>query len=232
VEGVTEVPQNMKINEAFRIGYYAGGIENGADLAAEAVAHVTGLRVDGWIIMDFQGFQAMVDAIGGITVDNPTAFTYTWAEEDYLARNFQFEFPAGRLELDATHAIDYARNRYTIVSAESSVFARLVRQQRVLQAIRGEMSGLAAVGKGLAVADSLVGHLHTNLSVLDLAMLAGKIDIDRRLELSEGVTLEATTNTVGQYVLAVIGRRGSADYQPLHDYISSSLTSEVAASVP
>ena len=50
VEGVPEVPQNMKINEAFRIGYYADGLENGADLAAEAVARVTGLQIDGWSI--------------------------------------------------------------------------------------------------------------------------------------------------------------------------------------
>ena len=56
VEGVPEVPQNMKINEAFRIGYYADGLTNGAELAAMAVTHVTGLEIDGWISLDFQGF--------------------------------------------------------------------------------------------------------------------------------------------------------------------------------
>lgn len=232
VEGVPEVPQNMKINEAFRIGYYEDGIQDGAELASKAVAHVTGLPIHGWISLDFQGFQAIVDAIGGITVDNPTEFAYTWGEEDYLAGNFQFHFPAGTLELGGERALDYARNRYTNVVQESSDFARLIRQQRVLQAIRAEMTGWEALPKGSGVADSLIGHLHTNLSVLDLVVLAGQLDIDRRIELSEGQVLEATTNTVGQYVLAVIGRNTSTDYQPLHSLLARELDPSTGASLP
>src|SRR5687768_6595198 len=135
VEGLAEVPQNMKINEAFRIGHYESGNANGAELASAAVAYATGLQIDGWISLDFQGFQAMVDAIGGITLENPTAFSYTWDEPDYLAGDFPYSFDAGTLTLTGQEALDYARNRYTNVAAESSDFARSVRQQRVLAAI-------------------------------------------------------------------------------------------------
>jgi len=230
VEGVPEVPQNMKINEAFAIGYYADGLENGAELAAEAVSVVTGLPVDGWITLDFQGFEAIVDAVGGITIDNPTAFAYTWAEETYLAGSFEGSFDAGTLELNGADALSYARNRYTSVIEESSDFARSVRQQRVLQAIRNEMTGWQALPKGLAVATALEGHLHTDLSVWDLGMLAGKLDIDQRVELSEDVILSATTNSIGQYVLVVIGQATSADYTPLHAYIADALANPPPAS--
>jgi len=224
VEGMPEVPQNMKINEAFRIGYYAGGLENGAQLAAEAVTHVTGLPVHGWIALDFQGFEAMVDAVGGITVENPTAFAYTWDEDSHLAGSFAGSFDAGTLELNGQDALTYARNRYTSVPAESSDFARLVRQQRVLQATRAEISGWQTLPKGLAVADALQGHLHTDLSVWDLGMLVGKLDVDQRVELSEDVILRATTNSIGQYVLVVIGQAHSGDYSLLHAYISEELS--------
>lgn len=230
VEGLAEVPQNMKINEAFRIGYYADGLENGGDLAAEAVAYVTGLSVDGWISLDFQGFEAMVDAIGGITIENPTAFRYTWGEPDYLAGNFQYSFEAGPLRLNGQQALDYARNRYTDVPAESSDFARSLRQQRVLTAIRAELGGWDTLSKGLSLADALRDHLHTNVAVLDLGMLAGSLTPDRRIELPEGQILEATTNTIGQYVLVVIGRSGPTDYGPLHEWISGALTEAVTAS--
>ncbi len=223
VEGVPEVPQNTKINEAFRIGYYEDGLEYGAELAAQAVAQVTGLTIHGWMSLDFQGFEAMVDAIGGITVDNPTAFEYAWDEPDYLAGNFEYAFAAGKLELDGQQALDYARNRYTSVVEESSDFARLVRQQRVLQAIRAQVTGWQTVSKGLALAESLAGHLDTNLSVIDLGMLGGKLDVDRRIELREGEILEATTNTIGQYVLVVSGRRSSDDYAPLHAFLTTAL---------
>jgi len=213
----------MKINEAFRIGYYEKGIEYGAELAAKAVTQVTGLTIHGWMSLDFQGFKAMVDAIGGITVENPTAFEYTWDEPDYLASNFQGIFAAGKLELDGQQALDYARNRYTSVVEESSDFARLVRQQHVLQAIRAQVTGWQTVSKGLALAESLAGHLDTNLSVIDLGMLGGKLDVDRRIELREGEILEATTNTIGQYVLVVSGRRSSDDYAPLHAFLTTAL---------
>lgn len=224
VEGIPEVPQNMKINEAFRIGYYADGLENGAELASQAVSQVTGLAVHGWITLDFQGFEAIVDAVGGITVDNPTAFAYTWAEESYLADSFEGSFEAGTIELNGEEALSYARNRYTSVTAESSDFARSVRQQRVLRAIRAEVTGWQSLPKGLAIANALEGHLHTNLSVWDLGMLVGKLDVDQRVELSEDVILQASTNSIGQYILVVIGQATSADYTPLHAYISDELS--------
>jgi LCP family protein required for cell wall assembly len=230
VEGVAQVPQNMKINEAFRIGYYADGLENGAELAAEAVARVTGLQIDGWITLDFQGFEAMVDAMGGITVENPTAFAYTWDEAQYLAGDFQFAFDAGTIQLNGQQALDYARNRYTSVAVESSDFARSARQQRVLQAIRDEVSGWQTVEKGLALADALASHLHTDLSVIDLGMLATKMGVDRRVELKEDEILQSTVNTIGQYVLVVIGQRSTTDYQPLHEYIAGQLAAPMGTS--
>jgi LCP family protein required for cell wall assembly len=232
VEGLEEVPQNLKINEAFRIGTYDAGIDNGAELAAKAVSHVTGLEIHGWISLDFQGFEAMVEALDGIVVDNPTAFAYTWDEPNFLAGNFQHAFDAGRLELTGQQALDYARSRYTSVAEESSDFARLVRQQRVLQSIRAEVTGWETLPRGLAIADALRGHLRTNLAVTDLAMLAGKLDVDHRLELAEGVILDATMNTIGQYVLVVRGQSSATDYTPLHKFISDGVADPVAAARP
>lgn len=232
VEGIPEVPQNMKINEAFRIGYYADGLENGAELAAEAVTQVTGLPVHGWITLDFQGFEAIVDAVGGITVENPTAFEYTWGEEEYAAGSFEGRFEAGTLQLSGSDALSYARNRYTSVISESSDYARSVRQQRVLQAIRAKLSGWQALPKGLALADAMTGHLTTNLPVWDLAMLAGKLEVDQRIELGEDVILRASTNSIGQYILVVIGQAHSADYTPLHAYINDELSNPPPSPMP
>ena len=232
VEGVPEVPQNMKINEALRIGTYAAGLENGAELAAEAVAHVTGLEIHGWISLDFHGFAAMVDALDGIALENPTAFDYTWDEPNFLAGNFQHSFDAGPLQLDGEQALDYARSRYTSVPQESSDFARLVRQQRVLQAIRAEVTGWQTLPRGLAVAESLTGHLRTNLPVFDLAMLAGKLDVNHRLELAEGAILTPTVNTIGQYILVVAGQASTTDYSPLHEFIRAGLNTLVAVTPP
>jgi polyisoprenyl-teichoic acid--peptidoglycan teichoic acid transferase len=228
VEGVEEVPRNMKINEAFRIGYYDAGIENGAELAATTVSHVLGIEIHGWVTLDFQGFRHLVNAVGGVTIENPRAFKYTWRRADFEAGEFQNRFREGTLDLSGKRALDYARSRYTNKPAESSDFARSVRQQRVLLALKEKVGP----GQLAELTDALDGHLHTDLSVIDLGMVASKLDIDRRIELREGEILEATTNTLGQYVLVTIGRTSSSDYAPLHSYVREQLSSAQPSSPP
>lgn len=235
VEGNPAIPNNGKINEAFAIGYQAGGIEQAAQFTMGVLADVTGLTLDHWMAMDFAGFRAMVDAVGGVTVVNPTAFSYTWDEASFHAGDFAGgTFEQGELHLAGQAALDYSRSRYTSVTAESSDFARSVRQQRVLAALRSKLGqgGLGSLGPGLQMMDALAGRMKTDLSAIDLFLLSGHLNPDRRIELKEGVILEATSNTIGQYILVVIGRSSSADYAPLQAYLRTELARPIPTPVP
>jgi len=226
IEGFPEIPDNAKINEAFADGYVRGGVYEAGSAATSLLTKVTGLPIEHWMALDFTGFKAMVDSVGGVTVDNPVAFGYTWSENKYFAGNWDGgSFDAGPIFLDGTLALDYARTRYTSVQAESSDFARSVRQQRVLSALRGKIGGgLGALGPGLAIMDALKGKLMaTDLSAIDLYLLSGHLGADRRIELTEGVVLEATSNSIGQYILVVIGRASGSDYTPLQAYLKTEL---------
>jgi hypothetical protein len=175
-----------------------------------------------------------------VTVDNPVAFAYTWSEENYHSATWDGgSFEAGPIYLNGTLALDYARTRYTSVQAESSDFARSVRQQRVLAALRGKLGGggLASLGPGLTIMDALTGTpeqplMATDLSAIDLFLLSGHLGADRRIELSEGVILEATSNSIGQYILVVIGRSSGSDYAPLQAYIRDELARPLPSPVP
>jgi polyisoprenyl-teichoic acid--peptidoglycan teichoic acid transferase len=235
VEGHPLFPENGKINEAFATGWDIAGVHDAGRAQADVLAHVTGLPIDHWIALDFDGLAGVVDAVGGISVDNPHAFAYTLNE-----RKFQFgifdagEFPAGRIELDGAAALAYARARYTSDPQEAGDFARSVRQQRVLAGLRSKLGdGLpGSIGPGLALMDVLSTHLATDLSAIDLALLSGHLSADRRVELTEGVILEATTTDDGRYVLVVIGRAHGADYAPLHAYIAGELAKPLPTPVP
>jgi LCP family protein required for cell wall assembly len=235
VEGYPDLPDNAKINEAFADGYAVGGLEQAGDFAATVLSWVTGMDIHYWLAIDFSGFREVVDTVGGVTINNPTAFSYTWSEQKYHDAIWDGgTFAAGTLHLDGTLALDYARSRYTSVPAESSDFARSVRQQRVLSALRTKIGsgGIGSIGPGLALMDALKGRMLTNLSAIDLALLSSHITPDRRIELKEGVILEATTNTIGQYILVVIGRQSSTDYQPLKDYIATELAKPIPTPAP
>ncbi len=187
IQGMAEMPHNGKVNEAFADGWDNGGWQNAGAVEASVVSKLTGLAIDHFIAIDFAGFSAAVDAVGGVTIYNPTAFKYTWSETNFLNQHWTGgSFKKGTLHLDGTRALDYARNRYTSVPAESSDFARSVRQQQILTALRAKLgSGLGTLGPGLALMDALKGHLHTDLSALDLAMLSGHLH-DRSAARAQG----------------------------------------------
>ena len=91
IEGISAYPQNGKINEVFSTGFLSGtdgeseGLDAAGDLLAAVVSEITGLEVEHWLAIDFAGFEAMVDAVGGVTVDNPVAFDYTLLPQEHEA---------------------------------------------------------------------------------------------------------------------------------------------------
>ena len=234
IEGFAALPDNGKINQAFAIGYLHGGVPHAAEATTALLAGMTGLDLSYWLALDFAGFAAMVDAVHGVTVENPVAFEYTWLEDQFQAGVFpDGSFAAGTLQLNGEGALTYARTRYTSVPAEASDFARSVRQQRVLAALRTKIgNGLGSLGPGLALMDALDDRFRTNLSAIDLVLLASHLTPDRRIELSEGTVLEGTRNSIGEYILAVIGRASGSDYAPLRAYIADALVQPIASPGP
>jgi LCP family protein required for cell wall assembly len=226
IAALPDLPHGGKVNEVFADGYLRGGLAEAGRLETSLLASVTGLKIEHWMAIDFVGFRGMVDAVGGVILDNPRGFRMTWSEDKYLAGVFDGgTFPAGPLTLDGQRALAYARARYTDAVSESSDFARSVRQQAVLSALRSKLGGggLGSLGPGLSMMDALKGRMQTDLSVFDLFLLSGHLSIAHRLELTEDVILQAARNSAGQYILAVIGRASEEDYAPLRAFISAGL---------
>jgi LCP family protein required for cell wall assembly len=234
VQGLPEIPKNGKINEAFADGYVRGGVAEAGRAATAVLGPITGLRIEHWLAIDFTGFKAMVDSVGGVTVDNPVAFDYTWSEGNFFAGIWDGgSFASGPIFLDGAHALDYARSRYNSVKTESTDFARSVRQQRVLAALRSKLGGgISALGPGLRIMDSLKGLMATDLSAIDLYLLSSHLGADRRIELKEGVIIEASRSSTGQYILVVIGRASGDDYTPLQAYLQAELARPPSTASP
>ncbi len=234
IEGMPQLPGNGKINEAFAAGWQAGGVERASTVTVEVLSRATGLEIHHWMAIDFEGFKEVIDAVGGVMLTNPRAFRYTWNEWRYDHNKWDFRFEEGRIALDGAQALDYARARYTSVPKESNDFARAIRQQRVLRALRDKIGpgGVGSLGPGLAMMDALKGRMKTDLSAIDLFLLSSRLEPDRRIELREGRILEATTNTNGQYILVVVGRDDGADYRPLHNWLRRQLAKPIVGPNP
>ncbi|GAA3578434.1 hypothetical protein GCM10022197_39810 [Microlunatus spumicola] len=81
---------------------------------------VTRTRVDHVATIDFTGFVSLTDDLGGVTVDNPRAFTTPGRS-----------FPAGRITISGEDALWFVRERRSLPSEQ----ARAANQRLVLKAI-------------------------------------------------------------------------------------------------
>ena len=232
VEGVAAYPQNGKTNEVFSSGQLAGGLDNAGDALAEVVSEITGLEIAHWMSIDFVGFEEMVTAAGGVTVNNPTAFCYTTIPAFHEQGRWTMGcFEEGEIALDGQRALAYARARYTSVVSESTDFARSERQARIIGGLRSKLGagGIGSLGPGLGLMDAMEGRVRTDLSVIDLYLLSGHLSADRRVELEEGPVLTATTNSIGQYILIPTGWTGPGDYGGLQQYLADRLAEPIGS---
>ncbi len=239
IEGVGTFAQNGQVNEVYSAGHggvdgdEAARLDNAGELLAEVLTEVTGLELDHWLAIDFAGFQEMVDAVGGVTVENPVAFRYTTIEEFHRAGRWEMGgFDAGQIHLDGEEALTYARARYTSEVSESTDFARSVRQARIMSALRAKLGagGIGSIPAGLGLMDAMEDRVRTDLSAIDLFLLSSHLSSDRRVELTEDVALTATRNTNGQYILVPAGWTGPGDYGGLQRYLADELARPETAS--
>jgi anionic cell wall polymer biosynthesis LytR-Cps2A-Psr (LCP) family protein len=156
-------------------GEQAPDLERGFRLLSETVSNLTGIeRFDAGAVLKFQGFEAIVDAIGGITVNLDQEIYSCHMQPDGRHRPAnpygsdcpdgyigpQAYYPAGRNELEGWQALDVARQRYGI---ENSDYGRQDNQQKIFKAIMGK-----ALSRGV-VTD--VGALNELLDAVGDAMI-------------------------------------------------------------
>jgi polyisoprenyl-teichoic acid--peptidoglycan teichoic acid transferase len=118
-----------RINAAYAFGAAAGGPEVGANRLIQTLRSNLDLEVDGYVLVDFECFKRVIDAVGGVTVDVPRQVrTDQFRDETGEVR--EVTFPEGPNHLDGVRALEFARTRYS-----DSDFARMQRQQDLLVAL-------------------------------------------------------------------------------------------------
>jgi polyisoprenyl-teichoic acid--peptidoglycan teichoic acid transferase len=228
-----------KLNSAYAIGTDHKNYPNirnewktdtgGGDLAAATVSQVIGQPVDYWVGVDFKAFREVVDALGGVRVNVPTALDdpYFPAGESTGMRHIHVD--AGWQQFDGERALEYARSRET-----TSDFDRSRRQQLVMLAVRQRAFSLNAIPRLLSLLGALQDNVRTNLRPGDmqqLADLAGHLkDPDiRRVAIDTSDLLRSGTSN-GQYILQPL----DPTYGALQRYLAKALPdrSTLASQVP
>jgi LCP family protein required for cell wall assembly len=167
-----------KINTAHFLGdayNYPGG---GPALAVETVQESLGIPIDYYVRVNFDAFEKVIDAIGGVeicvpeVIDDPMYPCY----DAYCYDPLHIE--AGCQIMDGTLALKYARTRHTGTDID-----RAKRQQQVILAARDKVVEQdllpQLVPQAPALLDTLQHAVQTDLSLdqmIRLAKLATEID--------------------------------------------------------
>lgn len=209
-----------KINSVY--SYWEGsGRNQGTPKMEEMVGQITGLKVNYAVVINHQGFQDLVNAVGGIDVHLQKAFYETKQFVEGGECGGIFTLPAGMDHLDGAKALCYARAR-----DETSDFDRSKRQQVMLKALKDKMLSigtLADFGKVNKMLDAIGNNVKTDLTPDQMKGLYDQYNdmkdaqiVQRVFENSEQGLLEVPAANSGLgYVL--VPRAGQDNYSLLQD---------------
>jgi LCP family protein required for cell wall assembly len=110
-----------KVNAAYAYG--------GPKLAVQTVAGFLGIKVDGYAVVNLQGFTQMVDALGGVTINVDQQMVYSDPYQD-----LDINLEPGVQRLDGAQAEQYVRFRHDGLGD----VGRVARQQKFLKAVLQE----------------------------------------------------------------------------------------------
>ncbi|MDX6744630.1 LCP family protein [Actinocorallia sp. A-T 12471] len=158
-DGKTVPGRTDKINSAFA---YAGAYCTWATIES-----LTQIRIDHFVKVDFAGFRDIVDALGGVEICSPKAFSDPKA---------QLVIPkAGRQKINGKQAIGWARTRYQL--GDGTDLGRIQRQQQLMSSIVQKVTTkgiLTDPGKLLGFVNAATKSLKTDegfnsTEIMDLA---------------------------------------------------------------
>lgn len=122
---MTKPRSDVMFNSAFALGWDTGGdIASAATCAMVTVMSLTDVYLDGFVVVDFAGFQSMIDAIGGVPMCIPEAI---------VAPEAGLNLQAGQQTLNGEQALGLARARKG-TGLNGSDLTRITRQQELLGA--------------------------------------------------------------------------------------------------
>ncbi|WP_342504669.1 LCP family protein [Sporosarcina sp. FSL K6-2383] len=131
-----------KLNHAFAFG--------GIQMSLDSVENLLDMPIDYVAEVNMEGFQDVVNAVGGITVTNTMDFTQD-----------SFDFQAGQLTLSGEEALSYVRMRKEDPNGD---WGRQDRQRQVIQGVLSQGKSFNSLLNYRSVFSALGDNVKTNMS--------------------------------------------------------------------
>jgi polyisoprenyl-teichoic acid--peptidoglycan teichoic acid transferase len=136
-----------KINHSYAFG--------GTKMAVETVENFLDLKLDYYIKVNMEALSEIVDALGGITVNN----NISWSDEGYYKKGYVYK--KGEITLDGPKTLGYVRMRHLDNRGD---FGRQDRQRQVINAIVDKGASVSSINKVDNILKVLGERVKTNMT--------------------------------------------------------------------
>lgn len=147
---------NDRINAAYAIG--------GPNLSMKTASDLLGIPIQYYVMTDFEGFIALVDAIDGIEIDVEKDMRYKDSADNH---QYDINLKKGLQHLNGEQALQYVRFRHDAMSD----FSRTERQRKFLQAVAEKMQTTGSLIRLPKILNGIDPYIETNLTTTDMLKL-------------------------------------------------------------
>lgn len=141
----------------------------GADCVMDTITNFTGIEIDYWVKVNFQGVISLVDALDGIEVDVPYAFCESDSKRRFGNNTIYIE--KGLQTLNGEQALAFARNRHTwpaycgkkYSNYTSNDFIRGQNQQQIVKAMVNKLKNIRSLSEVYEILDIVGDNIDTNI---------------------------------------------------------------------
>ena len=204
-----------RLNAAYAFG--------GPELLMETLEENFDIHVNRYMLVNFQAFANLVDAVGGVTLElsneevqyvNGYLVEYNQLEGRPEGTDYLDSSLSGTIHLNGPQALAYCRNRYI-----GSDFARTERQRKVLSAAMKE-APIALVTNGDEMLDGLMTNITTNLTSSEISGLMMQAPMMLGYDIVSGsIPLEGTYSNANIRGMAVL----EVDFEANKQYIQKEI---------
>jgi len=183
--------KSAKVNTAFTLGDDPQDkIGSGAEVAKQMAQTITGLKIDHYIAIDFNGYKRAIGySLDGIEVDVPDTLHDSWypiegkqqepcgltqeeiaevtnkysgfeLEKQFPCRYEEIYFPKGKNSMEGQDALNYVRSRHGSTGGD---FDRSKRQVAVLEGIKNKLFSLEVFDKLPAFYKDITKHTNSDI---------------------------------------------------------------------
>lgn len=169
---MVSIPRDTRIKNTFGRDEKINSVNytKGPEAACKEVGKLLDVRVEHYVITNFDGFGEIVDTLGGVDID---------VETDMVHRDvsYSINLSKGYQHLNGDQALQYVRYR----GGPTADIGRTQRQQKFIKALADQMFQTNTITKLPKLLPQIAKYVDTNISMPDmmhLAQIARKIDTE------------------------------------------------------